>query len=169
MPAEQGVSPKLRDLLHRLEEKSLCLDRQAGKGRGYQRLRREESELRLAQAERNVATLTGRAFETVEHGAGLLAGGAARVVTTPVRGATEISLNNTTADARVNYLRDARGSHLENYEYTGQLRLDASDDYARAAGKIADTQAADPKALDTSCLARSKPAPFFTSPAGPPP
>jgi len=28
---------------------------------------------------------------------------------------------------------------------------------------------ADPKALDTSCLARSKPAPFFTSPAGPPP
>ena len=28
---------------------------------------------------------------------------------------------------------------------------------------------ADPKALDASCLERSRPAPFFTSPAGPPP
>jgi hypothetical protein len=105
-------------------------------------MRREEYDQRLSQAERNVTTLTGRAFETVEHGAGILVGGAARVVTTPVRGATEISINNTTADARVNYLRDARGSHIENYEYTGQMRIDAADDYARESGKIAYTQAA---------------------------
>jgi hypothetical protein len=43
--------------------------------------------------------------------------------------------------ARVDYLRHARGDLLENYEFTGQLRIDAAEHYAREAGKIANAQA----------------------------
>jgi hypothetical protein len=117
-------------------------DRSFGEQQTNISMRREEYDLRLSQAERNVMTLTGRSLDTVEHGAGIVVGDAAKVLTTPARGASEISINNTTSDARANILRDARGSHIENYEYTGQMRIDAADDYAREAGKVADVQAA---------------------------
>jgi hypothetical protein len=117
-------------------------DRSFGQQQTNITMRREEYDLRLSQAERNVMTLTGRSLDTAEYGAGIVVGNAARVVTTPARGASEISINNTTTDVRESILRDARGSHIENYEFTGRMRIGAADDYAQAASKIADTQAA---------------------------
>lgn len=117
-------------------------DRSFGQQQTNITMRREEYDLRLSQAERNVMTLTGRSLDTAEYGAGLVVGNAARVVTTPGRGASEISINNTTTDVRESILRDARGSHIENYEFTGRMRIGAADDYAQGAGKIADAQAA---------------------------
>lgn len=117
-------------------------DRSFGQQQTNITMRREEYDLRLSQAERNVLTLTGRSLDTAEYGAGLVVGNAARVVTTPARGASEISINNTTTDVRESILRDARGSHIENYEFTGRMRIGAADDYAQGASKIADAQAA---------------------------
>lgn len=117
-------------------------DRSFGQQQTNITMRREEYDLRLSQAERNVLTLTGRSLDTAEYGAGLVVGNAARVVTTPARGASEISINNTTTDVRESILRDARGSHIENYEFTNRMRIGAADDYAQAAGKITDAQAA---------------------------
>jgi len=108
-------------------------DRSFGQQQTNITMRREEYDLRLSQAERNVLTLTGRSLDTAEYGAGLVVGNAARVVTTPARGASEISINNTTTDVRESILRDARGSHIENYEFTGRMRIGAADDYAQAA------------------------------------
>lgn len=117
-------------------------DRSFGQQQTNITMRREEYDLRLSQAERNVLTLTGRSLDTAEYGAGLVVGNAARLVTTPARGASEISINNTTTDVRESILRDARGSHIENYEFTGRMRIGAADDYAQGASKIADAQAA---------------------------
>jgi hypothetical protein len=64
----------------------------------------------------------------------------AKVVTSPIRAYNEVSINDTTTDARVDYLRNARGFMLENYEFTGQLRIDAAEHYAKEAGKIANAQ-----------------------------
>lgn len=116
-------------------------DRSFGEQQTNISMRREEYDLRLSQAERNVLTLTGRALDTAEYGAGLVVGNAARVVTTPARAKNEIGINNTTTDVRESILRDARGSHVENYEFNSRMRIGAADDYAREAGKIADAQA----------------------------
>ncbi|MGH9854251.1 MAG: hypothetical protein ACREBD_30780, partial [Blastocatellia bacterium] len=130
----------------------------ADRGFGQQQvnitMRREEYDLRLSQAERNVTTIANRSMDTIEHGAGAIAGIAGkstpilpafrdgvRAITSPARAYNEIMINNTTTDARVDYLRNARGDHLENYEFTGQLRIDAAEHYAKEAGKIADAQA----------------------------
>lgn len=130
-------------------------DRSFGEQQTNITMRREEYDTRLNQVERNATTLSNRSLDTVEHAAGAIsmAGGeslpllpmlrdGAKVITTPARGINEIMINNATTDARVGYLRDARRDHIENYEYTGQMRIDAADDYAKQAGKIADAQAA---------------------------
>jgi hypothetical protein len=118
-------------------------------------MRREEYDLRISQADRNVNTLVSRSFDTLEHGVGAvstLGGGlipvlgslneGGKIITTPARGLTEMGIHNITSDARVENLRRARGEHIENYEFTGQLRIDAAEHYAQEAGRIASTQAA---------------------------
>lgn len=133
----------------------LLADRSFGQQQTNITMRREEYDTRLNQSERNVTTLANRSMDVVEHGAGVLAaaGGeampllpafrdAAKVATSPGRAINEISINNTTTDARVNNLRDARRDHVENYEFTGQMRIDAAEQYAKEAGKITETQTA---------------------------
>ena len=133
----------------------LLADRSFGQQQTNITMRREEYDTRLNQSERNVTTLANRSMDVVEHGAGVLAavGGdampllpafrdAAKVATAPGRAINEISINNTTTDTRVNNLRDARRDHVENYEFTGQMRIDAAEQYAKEAGKITETQTA---------------------------
>lgn len=133
----------------------LLADRSFGQQQTNITMRREEYDTRLNQSERNVTTLANRSMDVVEHGAGVLAaaGGdampllpafrdAAKVATSPGRAINEIYINNTTTDARVSNLRDARRDHVENYEFTGQMRIDAAEQYAKETSKIADTQAA---------------------------
>jgi hypothetical protein len=133
----------------------LLADRSFGQQQTNITMRREEYDTRLNQSERNVTTLANRSMDVVEHGAGVLAaaGGdampllpafrdAAKVATSPARAINEISINNTTTDARVNNLRDARRDHVENYEFTGQMRIDAAEQYAKETSKITETQTA---------------------------
>lgn len=67
---------------------------------------------------------------------------AVRAGTTPVRARNDLTINNTSADARAGFLQNARRDQLENYAFTGQLRLDATEHYASRASLIADRQAA---------------------------
>ncbi|MGH9769769.1 MAG: hypothetical protein ACREAB_20285, partial [Blastocatellia bacterium] len=66
----------------------------------------------------------------------------ARSITAPARAYNEITISNTAYDARVENLRRARGEHVEVYELTSQMRIDAAERYAIGAGKIAYTQGA---------------------------
>lgn len=133
----------------------LLADRSFGEQQTNISMRREENDSRVNQAERNISTLANRSTDALEHGAGAVAtiGGesmpllptvrdATKVITAPARASNEISINNTSTDARVGNLNSARRDHVENYEFTGQMRLDAADQYAKESSKITDTQAA---------------------------
>lgn len=132
----------------------ILADRSFGEQQTNIAMRREENDTRVTQAERNISTLTNRTTDALEHGvgAGAALGGksmpllpavrdAAKVVTAPVRATNEISINNISTDARVGNLQSARRDHVENYELTGQTRIDAADQYAQESGKITNTQA----------------------------
>ena len=133
----------------------LLADRSFGEQQTNISMRREENDTRVNQAERNISTLTNRTTDALEHGvgAGAALGGkslpllsavrdATKVVIAPARASNEISINNTSTEARVGNLQSARRDHVENYEFTGQMRLDAADQYAKESSKITDTQAA---------------------------
>ncbi len=133
----------------------LLADRSFGQQQTNITMRREEYDLRLSQAERNVSSITNRSMDSLEHGAGAVAGimgesmpvlsafrEGTKAITAPGRAYNEMMINNTTTDARVSYLRSARGDHLENYEFTSGLRIDAAEKYAKEGSKIADAQAA---------------------------
>ena len=66
-----------------------------------------------------------------------------RLVTGPIRGGAEISINNTTTDARVGSVKIAGQSGVENYEFAGRMREHAADSYSTEATRIADKQAGD--------------------------
>ncbi len=152
--AQRSASLGMIEQGRRQQVTGLLADRSFGQQQTNITMRREEYDTRLNQSERNVTTLANRSMDMVEHGAGALAaaGGeampllpafrdAAKVATSPGRAINEISINNTTTDARVNNLRDARRDHVENYEFTGQMRIDAAEQYAKEASKITATQA----------------------------
>jgi hypothetical protein len=133
----------------------LLADRSFGEQQTNISMRREKYDSRVNQAERNISTFANRATDTLEHGAGAVSvlGGesmpllpavrdAAKVITSPARAINEISINNASTDARVGNLQSARHDHIENYESTGQTRIDAADQYAKESSKITDTQAA---------------------------
>jgi len=153
--AQRQATTGLLEQARRQQVTGHLADRSFGQQQTNISMRREEYDLRLSQAERNVTTLANRSMDTLEHGAGAIAGIAgesmpilpafrdgAKAITAPARAYNEIMINNTTTDARVDYLRNARGYHMENYEFTGQMRIDAAEHYAKEAGKIANTQAA---------------------------
>src|SRR5262249_27755035 len=84
-----------------------------------------------------------RSMDTLEHGAGAIAGIAGesapvlpafrdgvRAGAAPARAYNEITISNTANDARVENLRRARGEHVEIYELTSQMRIGAAERYA---------------------------------------
>jgi hypothetical protein len=153
--AQRQATLGLLEQSRRQQVTGLLADRSFGQQQTHIGMRREEYDLRISQADRNVNTLVSRSFDTLEHGVGAvstLGGGlipvlgslneGGKIITTPARGLTEMGIHNITSDARVENLRRARGEHIENYEFTGQLRIDAAEHYAQEAGRIASTQAA---------------------------
>ncbi|MGH9838052.1 MAG: hypothetical protein ACREEM_04635 [Blastocatellia bacterium] len=153
--AQRQASLGLIEQSRRQQVTGLLADRSLGEQQTHIGMRREEYDLRISQTDRNVNTLVSRSFDTLEHGVGAistLGGGlipvlgslneGGKIITTPARGLTEMGIHNITTDARVENLRRARGEHIENYEFTGQLRIDAAEHYAQEAGRIANTQAA---------------------------
>jgi hypothetical protein len=152
--AQRQATIGLLEQGRRQQVTGLLADRSFGQQQVNITMRREEYDLRLSQAERNVSTIANRSMDTIEHGAGAIAGIAgksmpvlpavrdgAKALTAPLRGYNEMMINDTTTDARVDYLRHARGDHMENYEFTSQLRIDAAEHYAKEAGSIANAQA----------------------------
>jgi hypothetical protein len=146
--AQRQATIGLLEQSRRQQVTGLLADRSFGEQQTHIGMRREEYDLRIGQADRNINTLVSRGYDTLEHGVGVISapgGGlseAGKVITAPARGYAETSLHNITSDARVEALRRARGEHIENYEFTGQLRIDAAEHYAQEAGRIANTQAA---------------------------
>ncbi len=146
--AQRQATIGLLEQSRRQQVTGLLADRSLGQQQTHIAMRREEYDLRISQADRNINTLANRGYDTLEHGVGVISapgGGlseAGKVITTPARGYVETSLHNITSDARAEALRRARGEHIENYEFTGQLRIDAAEHYAQEAGRIANTQAA---------------------------
>ncbi|MGH9841391.1 MAG: hypothetical protein ACREEM_21770 [Blastocatellia bacterium] len=153
--AQRQATIGLLEQSRRQQVTGLLVDRSFGEQQTHIAMRREEYDLRISQADRNVNTLASRSFDTLEHGVGAvstLGGGlipvlgslneGGKIITAPARGVTEMGIHNITSDARVENLRRARGEHIENYEFTGQLRIDAAEHYAQEAGRIAGTQAA---------------------------
>jgi hypothetical protein len=115
---------------------------------------REERDLRISQGQQNIGIFTHRLYDIPDHtaegfsrlgtkGPALLPaiGGATKLITGPARGASDISINNTTTDARVGSVRMAGQSQVENYEFTSRLREIATDSYAQKATLIANQQA----------------------------
>jgi hypothetical protein len=115
---------------------------------------REERDLLITQAQQNVSTIVHRSADIGEHavtGFAKLGGdslpllpaapSAMRMVTSGLRGAADISINNTTTEARVNSVRIAGQSQIENYDSTTRMREYAADIYAERATVIANQQA----------------------------
>jgi hypothetical protein len=113
------------------------------------------SRSRLSQPSPVFRTIANRSMDTLEYGAGAISGIAGesmpvlptfrdgvRAGAAPARAYNEITINNTAYDPRVENLRRIRGEHVEVYELTSQMRIDAAERYAIEAGKIAYTQAA---------------------------
>jgi len=115
---------------------------------------REERDLLITQAQQNVSTIVHRSADIGEHavtGFAKLGGdsmpllpaapSAMKMITSGLRGAADISINNTTTDARANSVRIAGQSQIENYDSTTRMREYAADIYAERATLIANQQA----------------------------
>jgi hypothetical protein len=133
----------------------ILADRSFGQRQAGIQASREERDLRISQTQQNVGTLINRTFEVTEHTAGTLArlGGnkapllpaaeeATKVITSGARGYADISINNTTTEARVGSVQIAGQSQIENVESTTKMREYAADIYADRATTISNQQAA---------------------------
>ena len=113
------------------------------------------SRSRLSQPAPVFRTIANRSMDMLEYGAGAISGIAGestpvlpafrdgvRAITAPGRAYNEITIKNSANDARVENLRRARGEHIEVYELTSQMRINAAERYAIEAGQIAYTLAA---------------------------
>ncbi|MCI0391692.1 MAG: hypothetical protein MOB07_23355 [Acidobacteria bacterium] len=153
--AQREATLGLLEQSRRQQVTGLSADRSFGQLQTKISMGREEFDLRIGQNERNVSTIANRSMDTLEYGAGAIAGIAgestpvlpafrdgARTIITPARAYNEITISNTAYDARVENLRRARGEHVEVYELTSQMRINAAERYAIEAGKIAYSQAA---------------------------
>lgn len=133
----------------------ILADRSFGQRQAGIQASREERDLRITQTQQNVGTLINRGLEMTEHTAGGLArlGGASapllpaaeegtKIITSGARGVADISINNTTTDARAGSVRIAGQSQIENVESTTKMREYAADIYADRATTITNQQAA---------------------------
>jgi hypothetical protein len=152
--AQRNATLELTEQNRRQQVTGLLADRSFGQQQTNIAMRREENDVRLTQRDKNVNTIVNKSMDTLEHGTGAIAGIAGeglptvpafregtKAITDPFRAYNEIAINNTTTDARVDYLRSARRDHVDNYEFTGQMRIDAAEHYAQESGRIANTQA----------------------------
>lgn len=133
----------------------ILADRSYGQRQAGIQASREERDLRITQGQQNISTLANRTLDMTDHLAGGFArlGGAsapllpaaeegAKIITSGARGVADISINNTTTDARVGSVRIAGNSQSENVESTTKMREYAADIYAERATGIASQQAA---------------------------
>jgi hypothetical protein len=133
----------------------ILADRSYGQRQAGIQASREERDLRITQAQQNISTLANRTLDMTDHLAGGFArfGGASapllpaaeegtKIITSGARGVADISINNTTTDARVGSVRIAGQSQSENVESTTKMREYAADIYAERATTIASQQAA---------------------------
>ena len=133
----------------------ILADRSFGQRQAGIQMSREERDLRIAQSQQSVSTAMNRMIDIPDNvaagfsklggsSAPLLPalGDAAKLLTGPGRGAAEISINNTTTDARVGSVRIAGSSQVENIESTSRMREYAAGIYAERATGIANQQAA---------------------------
>jgi hypothetical protein len=132
----------------------ILADRSFGQRLAGIQANREERDLRLIQGQQNLGTTIHRGLDIPDHIAGGLSrlagegapllpalGDATKIVTGTMRGAADISLNDTTTDARVNSVRIAAQSQFENYESTTKMREHAAGIYAHGATHITNQQA----------------------------
>jgi hypothetical protein len=132
----------------------ILADRSFGQRSAGIQASREERDLLISQAQQNTSTLIHRTADVGEHavtGIAKLGGDslpllpaapyAMKIVTDVGRGAADISMNNTTTDAKVNSVRIAGQSQVENYESTTKMREYAADIYAQRATTISNQQA----------------------------
>ncbi len=133
----------------------ILADRSFGQRQADIQASREERDLRITQGQQNISTLANRTLDMTDHLAGGFArlGGASapllpaaeegtKIITSGARGVADISINNTTTDARVGSVRIAGNSQSENVESTTKMREYAADIYAERATGIASQQAA---------------------------
>lgn len=133
----------------------ILADRSYGQRQAGIQASREERDLRITQGQQNISTLANRTLDMTDHLAGGFArlGGASapllpaaeegtKIITSGARGVADISINNTTTDARVGSVRIAGNSQSENVESTTKMREYAADIYAERATGIASQQAA---------------------------
>jgi len=133
----------------------ILADRSYGQRQADIQASREERDLRITQGQQNISTLANRTLDMTDHLAGGFArlGGASapllpaaeegtKIITSGARGVADISINNTTTDARVGSVRIAGNSQSENVESTTKMREYAADIYAERATGIASQQAA---------------------------
>ncbi|MGE0885480.1 MAG: hypothetical protein AB7P14_18180 [Blastocatellales bacterium] len=133
----------------------ILADRSYGQRQAGIQASREERDLRITQAQQNISTFANRTLDMTDHLAGGFArlGGASapllpaaeegtKIITSGARGVADISINNTTTDARVGSVRIAGQSQSENVESTTKMREYAADIYAERATTITNQQAA---------------------------
>ncbi|MBS1789725.1 MAG: hypothetical protein JST85_18515 [Acidobacteria bacterium] len=133
----------------------ILADRSYGQRQAGIQASREERDLRIMQGQQNISTLANRGLDMTDHVAGGFArlGGAsapllpaaeegAKIITSGARAAADISINNSTTDARVGSVQIAGQSQIENVESTTKMREYAADIYANRATTITNQQAA---------------------------
>lgn len=153
--AQRHATTGLLEQSRQQQVANLHADRSFGQAQTGIQVSREERDLRISQSQQNVNTLTHRAFDAVDHTTTGLSrlggesmpllpalGDAAKIVTGTGRGATELSINNTTTDARVGSVKIAGQGNVENYEFTMRMREGAADAYTEKATRITNEQAA---------------------------
>ena len=152
--AQRQATTGLLEQSRRQQVANIGADRSFGQMQTGIQVGREERDLRITQAQQNVSTLTQRTYDIADHTTSGLSrlggeslpllpalGDATKLVTGPARGATDISINNTTTDARVGSVKIAGQSSGENYEFTARLRENAANVYAQESTRITNTQA----------------------------
>jgi hypothetical protein len=132
----------------------ILADRSFGQRQAGIQSSREERDLLIAQGHQNMSTLVHRSLDIPDNLAGGVSklagqgpllpavGEATKVLTGPMRGYADVSLNNTTTDAKVNSVRIAAQSQFENVESTTKMREYAAGIYSQRATSITNQQAA---------------------------
>lgn len=133
----------------------ILADRSFGQRQAGIQMSREERDLLNAQAQENTSTIVGRTIDMGDQAIGgmarlsggeipLLSIGAegSKLITTGARGAAEFAITNIATDARINSVRVAGQSQIENVESSTRMREYAADRYAQASALIANQQAA---------------------------
>ena len=153
--AQRQATTRLIEQSRQQQVVGILADRSFGQRQAGIQASREERDLRITQAQQNVGTFINRSLEMTDHFAGGFAklGGASapllpaaeegtKIITSGAKGIADISINNTTTDARVGSVRIAGQSQSENVESTTKMREYAADIYAERATGIASQQAA---------------------------